>query len=75
MSLKEKFKSIRDNYVIRQVQRAEIPEFELRLREFMDNRYENVLTQIRTTGKLEGETEQTLKTALDQLLEEFRKEN
>ena len=28
MSLKEKFKSIRDNYVIRQVQRAEIPEFE-----------------------------------------------
>ena len=52
-----------------------IPEFELRLREFMDNRYEDVLTQIRMTGKLEGDTEATLKTALSQLLEEFRKEN
>ena len=54
---------------------SEIPKFELRLREFMDNRYEDVLTQIRTTGKLEGDTEATLKTALSQLLEEFRKEN
>ena len=54
---------------------SEIPEFELRLREFMDNRYEDVLTQIRMTGKLEGDTEATLKTALSQLLEEFRKEN
>ena len=48
---------------------SRIPEFELRLREFMETRYESVLTQIRTTGKLEDE--ETLKTALTQLLAEF----
>ena len=49
-----------------------IPEFELRLREFMENgRYSSVLTAIRTTGKLESETEETLKRALSELLEEF----
>ncbi len=50
---------------------AHIPEFELRLREFMDVRYENVLTAIRTTGKLESDTEELLKKALGELLEEF----
>ena len=49
-----------------------IPEFELRLREFMDVRYENVLNAIRTTGKLEADTEELLKTAISQLLEEFK---
>ena len=49
-----------------------IPEFELRLREFMDVRYENVLTAIRTTGKLEADTEEQLKAAISQLLEEFK---
>ncbi len=63
------------NGYLKDIAVTEIPEFELRLREFMDNRYENVLAQIRTTGKLEGETEETLKAALNQLLEEFRKEN
>ena len=48
-----------------------IPEFELRLREFMDNRYADVLTAIRTTGKLEADTEESLKTALTELLPEF----
>ena len=48
-----------------------IPEFEKRLYEFMDNRYSDVLETIRTTGKLETETEEKLKTALDQLLAQF----
>ncbi len=48
-----------------------IPEFELRLREFMDTRYDAVLEAIRSTGKLEADTEQALKTALDALMSEF----
>jgi len=51
-----------------------IPEFEARLREFMDARYENVLMAIRTTGKLEPETEQMLGQALEQLVAEFCQE-
>ena len=49
-----------------------IPEFELRLREFMDNRYSDVLETIRTTGKLEADTTEKLKTALTELLNEFQ---
>ena len=49
-----------------------IPEFELRLREFMDNsQYSCVLTAIRETGKLEKDTEEKLKAALSELLVEF----
>ena len=48
-----------------------IPMFEARLYEFMDNRYASVLDAIRTSGKLESDTEETLKTALDELLTEF----
>ena len=48
-----------------------IPEFELRLREFMDNRHEDVLTAIRTTGKLEAQTEEKLQAAIGELLSEF----
>ena len=51
----------------------QIPEFELRLYEFMDNRYENVLDAIRTTGKLEKDTEEALQTAITELLTEFGK--
>ena len=63
------------NGYLKDISLEDIPEFELRLREFMDNRHEAVLSAIRTTGKLEPETEETLKTAITQLLEEFRKEN
>ena len=49
-----------------------IPEFELQLREFMDVRYEHVLTAIRTTGKLEADTEQSLSAALTELLGQFQ---
>ena len=48
-----------------------VPEFELQLREFMDSRYSAVLEAIRTTGKLEADTEETLKTALQELVSDF----
>ncbi len=48
-----------------------VGEFELRLREYMENRYEDVLTAIRTSGKLESDTEERLKDALKNLLADF----
>ena len=45
-----------------------ISEFEKRLSEYLDTRYEDVLTAIRTTGKLEDTTEGRLKEALAELL-------
>ncbi len=59
------------NGYLKDIEVSRISEFEQRLREFMDTRYEYVLTAIRTTGKLEGDTEESLKTALQQLLEDF----
>jgi F-type H+-transporting ATPase subunit alpha len=53
----------------------DIPEFEHRLYEFMDLRYEDVLKSIRTTGKLEAAAEEGLKAALSQLLTEFVQED
>ncbi|MBQ3542863.1 MAG: F0F1 ATP synthase subunit alpha [Oscillospiraceae bacterium] len=50
---------------------AQIPAFETRLYEFMDNRHSDILETIRTTGKLEAETEQALQAALQELLAEF----
>ena len=50
---------------------AQIAEFEKRLYEFMDNRYADILNTIRTTGKMEKETEGGLKSALSELLTEF----
>ena len=49
----------------------QIHEFELRLRQFMDNRHTDVLEAIRTTGKLEQQTEDGLKAALTALVAEF----
>ena len=51
----------------------QIPEFETRLYEFMDNRYASVLETIRTTGKLEKDTEESLAGAIKELLTEFGK--
>ncbi len=45
-----------------------IPEFEKRLEEHMENNYRQVLEAIRTTGKLESDTETALKAALDELV-------
>ena len=49
-----------------------IPEFQERLFTFMDNNHSEVLTAIRTTGKLEKDTEEGLKAALNELLVEFK---
>ena len=49
----------------------QIPEFEKRLFEFMDNRHSDLLDAIRTSGKLEPATEEGLKEALNTLLTEF----
>ena len=51
----------------------DIPEFERRLYEHMDLRGESVLQAIRTTGKLEKDTEEALKAALTELLKDFGK--
>ncbi len=48
-----------------------ISEFETRLYEFMDNRYSQILDTIRTSGKLEADTQEALGAAITQLLEEF----
>lgn len=48
-----------------------IPEFEKRLEEHMDNYHADVLETIRATGKLETETENSLKAALDELVAQF----
>ena len=50
----------------------QIPEFEKRMQEFMDNRYSGVLEAIRTSGKLEKDTEESLNAALTELLSEFQ---
>ena len=49
----------------------QVPEFEKRLEEYMDARYEHVLQAIRSSGKLEADTEEALKEALNGLLTEF----
>ena len=48
-----------------------IPEFEKQLYEFMNQKHSDILESIRTTGKLEPETEEKLKDAISQLLKEF----
>ncbi|MGM9628708.1 MAG: F0F1 ATP synthase subunit alpha [Faecousia sp.] len=48
-----------------------IGEFEKRLEEHMDNYHASVLEAIRTTGKLETDTENALKAALDELVAQF----
>ena len=50
---------------------AQIPEFEKRLEEHMDNRHLQVLEAIRTSGKLEPDTEEALKGALEELVAQF----
>ena len=49
----------------------QIPAFEQQLETEMERRYYDVLESIRTTGKLEAETEQRLQKALDTLRQQF----
>ena len=51
---------------------AQIPEFEKRLEEHMNNHHADVLEAIRSTGKLQTETENALKATLDELVAEFQ---
>ena len=53
----------------------QIPEFQKRLQEHMDSRHYAVLEAIRTTGKLEKDTEDALKTAIEELVAEFTAAN
>jgi len=48
-----------------------IGDFESRLYEYLDNNCENVLAAIRTSGKMEKETEEALKEALNAVKAEF----
>ena len=50
----------------------QIPEFERRLEEHMETRHFAVLDAIRSTGKLEKDTECALKSAIEALLAEFQ---
>ena len=49
----------------------QVPEFEKRLEEHMENLHSDVLEAIRSTGKLEPETEQHLIKALEELVAQF----
>ena len=49
----------------------QVPEFEQRLEEHMNNLHSDVLEAIRSTGKLESDTEAALKDALDELVKQF----
>ena len=48
-----------------------IPDFETRLYEHMDNHYEGALESIRSTGRLEKDTEEQIVKAIQELLPEF----
>ena len=60
------------NGFLKNISVENVPEFELRMREFMENRYADVLEAIRTTGKLENDTAEKLGAALTELLAEFQ---
>ena len=60
------------NGFLKEIAVEDVPEFELRLREFMENRHGGILEAIRTSGKLEADTAEKLSAALTELLAEFR---
>ena len=59
------------NGYLKEVSVDQIPEFQLRLHSFMEQKHPDVLEAIRSTGRLESDTEEALKNALSQLLKEF----
>ena len=62
------------NGYLNEVAVDQIAEFELQLRELMNNRYDTVLQSIKTSGKLEESAEESLKAALNELLVQFVKQ-
>ena len=63
------------NGYLKDIDVADIAEFEAGLYRWMDDRYYNVLTQIRKTRQLEKENEAILKDALQGYVAEFLKKN
>ena len=61
------------NGYLNNIEVENVPEFERRLYEYMDLKGEAVLKAIRTTGKLEKDTEEALKVCLNELLKDFGK--
>ncbi|MBR4235978.1 MAG: F0F1 ATP synthase subunit alpha [Clostridia bacterium] len=59
------------NGLLNDIAVSRLQAFETRLYEFLDNRHEDVLQAIRTSGKLEPETEEKLKNAIAELKREF----
>ena len=59
------------NGYLKNIAVEQVPEFQLRLQEFMDNRHGDILDTIRESGKLEKDTEEKLKAALTELVSEF----
>ena len=59
------------NGYLNSIEIEKVPEFEKQLEEHMDNYHADVLEAIRSTGKLETETENKLKSALNELLGKF----
>jgi len=59
------------NGYLNKISVEQIPEFERRLYEYMDTNHHDILTDIRTTGKLEPQTEEALKSAIGALLTDF----
>lgn len=59
------------NGYLKDIATNRIPVFESRLYEFMNQEHSDILDAIRKSGKLEPETEASLKLALTKLLEEF----
>ena len=59
------------NGYLNRVAVSDIPEFEKQLFEHMDNHCADALASIRTTGKLEADTEDAIKAALNELTARF----
>ena len=56
---------------LKNVEVSRIAQFQQILEQTMDARYEEALTAIRTTGKLESETEEAIKKAITEVLQQF----
>ncbi len=63
------------NGYLKDVPVEKIPEFEQQLYQHMEDHAYDVLTAIRTTGKLEAETQTALEAAIKEFLEKFLKAN
>ena len=63
------------NDYLKEIPVQRVAEFEQRLQKHLEDRHPEVLSAIANTGKLELETEEELKLALEELLDQYRKES